>query len=170
MEKENVVKKILSKALVGFPIGVTLLIIAYASIYFIVGEDVFNAELYQIHNINTLLSQIVSVGISGYMLSTSFYIISIYQNKELDNIWFPKHPYKAVFATLIYPMCIFFIIVPTIGNTRIFSQNIRTLNLLISVIVLALSFLVFGIKSAREQHWIKEINKMIKEKNNKQVK
>lgn len=34
MQKENVVKKILMKAVVVFPIGVTLLIISYASIYF----------------------------------------------------------------------------------------------------------------------------------------
>ena len=34
MKKENVVKKVLVKFLVGFTVGVTLLMIAYASVYF----------------------------------------------------------------------------------------------------------------------------------------
>lgn len=165
MQKENVVKKILMKAVVGFPIGVTLLIISYASIYFIAGKDVFDAELYQLHNINTLICQTLSTGISGYLLSILFYAISSLQNKELENKLITEHPYKSVF-TIISSVCIIGIIIVALRNTRIFSKNISDLNIIILVIVYALSGLVFCIKSTREKHLIKEINQKIKERNN----
>lgn len=167
MKKENAVKKILIKAVVGFPVGVTLLIIAYASVYFIAGADVFNAELYQLHNINTLIHQTISSGVSGYLLFIAFYAISNLQNKELENKLITEHPYKSVFTIIISSMCIIGIIMVTLGNAKIFSENISTLNIIILVIVYALSGLVFCIKSARESHLIKEINQKLKGRNNK---
>ena len=167
MKKENAVKKILIKAVVGFPVGVTLLIIAYASVYFIAGADVFNAELYQLHNINTLIFQTISTGVSGYLLFLAFYAILNLQNKELENKLITEHPYKSVFTIIISSMCIIGIIMVTLGNAKIFSENISTLNIIILVIVYALSGLVFCIKSARESHLIKEINQKLKGRNNK---
>ena len=166
MKKENVVKKILMKAIVGFPVGVTSLIIAYASVYFIAGADVFNAELYQLHNINTLIFQTISTGVSGYLLFLAFYAILNLQNKELENKLITEHPYKSIFIIISF-MCIIVIIMVTLGNTKIFSENIITLNIIILVIVYALSSLVFCIKSIRERHLIKEINQKLKERNNK---
>lgn len=167
MKKENVIKKILMKAVVGFPVGVTLLIIAYISVYFIAGADVFNAELYQLHNINTLIYQAISAGISGYLLFIVFYAISNLQNKELENKLITEHLYKSVFTIIISFMCIIGIIMATLGNEKIFSKNISDLNIIILVIVFALSGLVFCIKSSIERHLIKEINQKIKERNNK---
>ena len=82
MKKEEIVKKILIRSLAGFPVGVILLMLAYASVYFIVGDTVFNTELNQLHNINTLLTQIISVGISGYMLFAIFGIINVSGTKR----------------------------------------------------------------------------------------
>ena len=92
MKKEEIVKKILIRSLAGFPVGVTLLMLAYASVYFIVGDTVFNTELNQLHNINTLLTQIISVGISGYMLFAIFGIINVSGNKEVENNLIKKYP------------------------------------------------------------------------------
>lgn len=167
MKKENVVKKILTKSVVGFPVGVTFLIIAYASVYFIAGADVFNTELYQLHNINTLIYQAISTGVSGYLLFIAFYTISNLQNKELENKLITEHPYKSVFTIIISSICINGIIIATLENKRIFSKNISDLNLIILIIFYTLSSLAFCIKSAKERHLIKEINQKLKERNNK---
>ena len=44
-------KKILLKSLSGFTLGVTLLIMAYVSVYFISGENTFIAEIQKLQNI-----------------------------------------------------------------------------------------------------------------------
>ena len=132
MKKENVLKKVLINSIIGFPIGVTLLIIAYISVYFITNENVFNTELYQLHNINILISQAISYGISGYLLFISIYILSIPQNTE--NRLMAEHPYKTVFTTTISFIFIIVIIILILGNTSIFSENISTLNILILII------------------------------------
>ena len=57
MKKENVVKKVLVKSLAGFTVGVTLLMVAYASVYFISDTTVFQNEIAQLQNIKTLITQ-----------------------------------------------------------------------------------------------------------------
>lgn len=165
MKKERIVKKILIKSLVGFPVGVMLLMLAYASMYFILGNNVFNAELNQLHNINTLLTQIISVGISGYMLFVIFEIINVFENKEVENNLIKKYNWKMALIILIeIILCI--LIATILGSTRIFSKNISDINILILVIICVLSGLAICIKNLYETHIIKEINQKIKEKNN----
>ena len=86
MKKENVLKKVLVKSLVGFTAGVTLLMIAYASVYFIAGESVFKNEISQLQNIKTLITQFVVIGIAYYLIFISFRIFSILQNKDLKEM------------------------------------------------------------------------------------
>ena len=62
-------KKILLKSLSGFTLGITLLVIAYASIYFISGENIFIAEIQQLQNIKTLITQVIFSGIAYYLLA-----------------------------------------------------------------------------------------------------
>ena len=165
MKKERIVKKILIKSLVGFPVGVMLLMLAYASMYFILGNNVFNAELNQLHNINTLLTQIISVGISGYMLFVIFEIINVFENKEVENNLIKKYNWKMALIILIeIILCI--LIATILGSTRIFSKNISDINILILVIICVLSGLAICIKNLYETHIIKEINQKIKERNN----
>ena len=165
MEKENVVRKILMKALVGFPVGVTLLILAYSSIYFISGEDVFNTELYQLHNINILISQIASVGIAGYLISITLNTILILQNKYLERKLMKKHPYKSVFALVLSYFCIITIFYLILVNEKIITEYIITLNIIILLIVYMFFGIVFGIKLFMEQDLIKKINQRIKKRN-----
>ena len=165
MKKERIVKKILIKSLVGFPVGVMLLMLAYASMYFILGNNTFNAELNQLHNINTLITQIISVGISGYMLFVIFEIINVFENKEVENNLIKKYNWKMALIILIeIILCILIAVI--LGSTRIFSKNISDINILILVIICVLSGLVICIKKLYETHIIKEINQKIKERNN----
>ena len=62
-------KKILLKSLSGFTLGVTLLIMAYVSVYFISGENTFIAEIQQLQNIKTLITQVIVSGIAYYLLA-----------------------------------------------------------------------------------------------------
>lgn len=167
MNKENVVKKILVKSLVGFPVGVTLLMLAYISIYYISGENVFNSELYQLHNIKTLIFQILSTGISGYLLFITFYTFSHLQNEEFKNKLSTKHQYKSIFTIITIFVFIVLITMEILGNTKLFSKNISNLCILIFVIVYALGSLTFCIKDVSEKFLIKEINNKLKERNNK---
>lgn len=64
-------KKILLKSLSGFTLGITLLVIAYASIYFISGENTFIAEIQQLQNIKTLITQVIFSGIACFICSMS---------------------------------------------------------------------------------------------------
>ena len=51
-----------------------------------------------------------------------------------------------------------------ISRTKIYGENIRILNLIILVLNFALEGLVFCIKSTRESHLIKKINKKLQER------
>ena len=164
MKKEEIVKKILIRSLEGFPVGVMLLMLAYASVYFIVGDNVFNTELNQLHNINTLLTQIISVGIAGYMLFAIFGFINVSGNKEVENNLIKKYPWKIALIILIeIILCVLIVVI--LGSTKIFSKNISDINILILVIICVLSGIVICIKNLYERHIIKEINQKIKERN-----
>lgn len=164
MKKENVLKKVLVKSLVGFTAGVTLLMIAYASVYFIAGESVFKNEISQLQNIKTLITQFVVIGIAYYLLFISFHIFSILQSKELKNKYMKNHPYKFVLTISLSVLVLTWIIVNMVSHTKIYSENIGDLNIIILVITYALEGLVFCIKSTRESHLIKKINKKLQER------
>ena len=164
MKKENVLKKVLVKSLVGFTAGVTLLMIAYASVYFIAGESVFKNEISQLQNIKTLITQFVVIGIAYYLLFISFHIFSILQSKELKIKYMKNHPYKFVLTISLSVLVLTWIIVNMVSHTKIYSENIGDLNIIILVITYALEGLVFCIKSTRESHLIKKINKKLQER------
>lgn len=163
MNNKNVVKKILMKGLMGFPIGVTLLVTSYASLYFISGNDVFNSELYQLHNIKTLLSQTIYVGISGYILTVALCFIS--HLIISGNAFMKKHPYQYAFTLSLSPFVIFSSLLFPIKKIQVFSENIYILLVTIMMIFIALLCLIFCIKNTIEKHLIKKINQKIKERN-----
>ena len=165
MKKENVVKKVLVKSLAGFTVGVTLLMIAYSSVYFISGEDLFQKEIAQLQNIKTLITQIIVNGVAYYLLFISFHIFSIMQNKELKDMYIVKHPYKFVLTGSIAILILLWITEFLISREQIYSITIKTLNLVILALVYAFVTLSICLKCTRENYLIKKINKKIKERN-----
>ena len=91
MRKENIVKKGLFQSLLGIPLGITIMVISYILVYFIVGDVIFDLELSQLHNIDTFITQIISAGIAGYFIFLSFYCMSFLGNRVLEN-FLNKHP------------------------------------------------------------------------------
>ncbi len=165
INQKNVVKKVLVKSLAGFTVGVTLLMVAYASVYFISDTTVFQNEIAQLQNIKTLITQITVNGISYYLLFIIFHIFSSLQNKELKEQYMNTHPYKFVLTGSIEILVLLWITVFMISNPQIYSSTIKTLNLIILVLVYALVMLKFVLKCTKESYFIKKINKKIKERN-----
>lgn len=159
MKKENLVKKALTKALIGLPIGITLLMISYISVYFFTNQSIFNSEMYQLHNIKTLILQIMSAGISGYIL-----IILLFLCLQMDNIFLSQKPYISSLIMIVSLLCMS-IIITILGNSNIFSENIRTLNLTIMILFFSLACVALMIKKTIEKYWIKKINKKLQKGN-----
>ncbi len=164
MKKENVIINVIIKSMIGFPIGITLLILAYISVYFIAGENVFINEFSQLLNIKTLISQVLFSGIIWYLMFINFNSYIEQQNKELENKDYLKHLYKEVLVLIIQVFIVIILLALSL-NTNIFSKNIETINLITIIIGYSLAGLYLCINFTKESHLIKEINKKIKEIN-----
>ena len=155
MKKEEIVKKILIRSLAGFPVGVMLLMLEYASVYFIVGDTVFNTELNQLHNINTFIFQMVSGGTSGALLFVLYYTLQVIQEK------FYKRPYKLVFLDIIITTFTFILVLTLISNSLIFSKNVSTTNIVIVISLFAIGGFIFCIKTTYQSLLVHKINKKL---------
>ena len=160
MKNENNLFKTLTRALVGVPVGITLFLLTYVGVYFILGEFAFNTELNQLHNINILILQIIFSGILGFMLFIIFLILINIQTEELKNKNMIKFPYKSFCLLILICVCIALIL-----SSNVFSENIRFLYILVLIIVYMLIGFPICIKGIIEKFWIKEINEKLKERN-----
>ena len=165
MKKESIIRKIFVSSLIGFPIGVTLLMLSYIIISFIAGEDVANNELTQLHNVRTLLFQVMTVGLTYFIVFININTISLLKDRETTNKFMSKHPYISVLLFLIASLILVFS-VQLVCNENVYSKNIATLNCVTIIIIYAIISLFFMIKDIIENLLIKKINIKIKEKNN----
>lgn len=165
MKKENLVKRVLVKSLGGFTLGVTLLMVAYICVYFIAGESVFQNEICQLQNVKTMIMQIVSIGISYYIIFVTFQIFILLQNKEPEKKYVAKHPYKFVFLIMLLTLLFVLLSDYVLSNTGIFSINIGTLNVVICVLTYVLFGLILVIRGSIESSLVKKINQELKERN-----
>ena len=153
-------KKILLKSLSGFTLGVTLLIIAYASVYFISGENTFIIEIQQLQNIQTLIAQVMVSGIAYYLLAI---LLNCY--KEFNEKYAISNPYKFVLATIVTFILLILVMFCVLGNANIYSQNIEMLNIIIVVCIYALTGLIFCIRNSIDKNLVNKFNQKLQEKN-----
>ena len=153
-------KKILLKSLSGFTLGITLLVIAYASIYFISGENIFIAEIHQLQNIKTLITQVIFSGIAYYLLAI---LLNYY--KEFNEKYAISNPYKFVLATIVTFILFILVMFCVLGNTNIYSKNIEMLNIIIVVCIYALTVLIFCIRNSIDKNLVNKFNQKLQEKN-----
>ena len=164
MKEKHAFRKILLSSLIGFPIGVTLLMIGYVCIYFISGESVFYSEISQLQNIHTLIYQLIITGFAYYLLLIAFNIISnLNNNKNATDKYVVEHPYKSIL--IISLSSLFFILILTLFDINIFSENMKIMNSIMMVLTFVLETLIFVIRSTIENNVIKKINQKIKERN-----
>lgn len=152
-------KKILLKSLSGFTLGITLLIVAYASIYFISGESTFIAEVQQLQNIKILITQVIVSGIAYYLLAL---LLNSY--KEFYEKYTTSKPYKFVFITIVTFILLVLIMFCALGNANIYSKNIEMLNIIIVVCIYALTVLIFCIRNSIDKNLVNKFNQKLKNK------
>ena len=164
MKKESILRKVFVSSLIGFPVGVTLLILAYVGIYWLTGENVVNNELTQLHNIKTLVYQSMSIGLAYFIVFVNLNTALLILNTEKTTKFVHKHPCISVLLLLlsVLGMTIAFML---ISNKSIYSKNVAMLNVIIITIIYALVCLVFMIKDVKENLLIKKINNKIKDNN-----
>ena len=153
-------KKILLKSLSGFTLGITLLVIAYASVYFISGENTFIIEIQQLQNIKTLITQVIVSGIAYYLLAI---LLNCY--KEFNEKYARSKPYKFVFITIVTFIILVLIMFCVLGNANIYSKNIEMLNIIIVVCIYALTGLIFCIRNSIDKNLVNKFNQKLQEKN-----
>ena len=153
-------KKILLKSLSGFTLGITLLVIAYASVYFISGENTFIIEIQQLQNIKTLITQVIVSGIAYYLLAI---LLNCY--KEFNEKYARSKPYKFVFITIVTFILFILVMFCVLGNTNIYSKNIEMLNIIIVVCIYALTGLIFCIRNSIDKNLVNKFNQKLQEKN-----
>lgn len=164
MKKETVFRKIVIYSLVGFPIGVTLLMINYASVYLIAGENIFKNEISQLQDISTLFLQLIIVGWAYYLLFILINVIThLNETRSTSNKFLVKHPYKSIIIMLIIMIATALIL--TLLNFEIFSENMAIMNIISFIIIFVASVVCVCIKSAIESNLIKKINQKLKERN-----
>lgn len=164
MKKETVFRKIVIHSLVGFPIGVTLLMINYASVYLIAGENIFKNEISQLQDISTLFLQLIIVGWAYYLLFILINVIAhLNETRSTSNKFLVKHPYKSILIMLIIMIATALIL--TLFNFEIFSENMAIMNIISFIIIFVASVVCVCIKSAIESNLIKKINQKLKERN-----
>lgn len=164
MKKETVFRKIVIHSLVGFPIGVTLLMINYASVYLIAGENIFKNEISQLQDISTLFLQLIIVGWAYYLLFILINVIAhLNETRSTSNKFLVKHPYKSILIMLIIMIATALIL--TLLNFEIFSENMAIMNIISFIIIFVASVVCVCIKSAIESDLIKKINQKLKERN-----
>ncbi len=165
MKKENVIGKILINSLLGFPIGIMILMTIYASVYLIAGENVFIAEITQLKSIETLVFQLTTIGCAYYLFFILIGAIT-YLNKInfISDNFLVEHPYKSILIILL--IIVLAILIFSLLTFKVFSENISTMNIIAFVIIFTMSGICLCIKSVIERGWIKEINQKLKERNN----
>ena len=164
MKKEKILRKILLSSLIGFPIGVTLLILAYVGVYFIEGDTIFQTEIIQMQNIHILISQIIILGFA-YYIEFVIYNILFYSN-NIDTSTNQINPLKSFLIFIL--SCVGTVLVMifiSVGNKNIFSKNIQVMNMLLVCISNFIYLLFTVIKCIIESSLVKKINSKIKEQN-----
>ena len=153
-------RKNLLKSLSGFTLGVTLLIIAYVGVYFIVGETTFVTEIQQLQNIRFLIIQTLVSGIAYYLL---ILLLNFY--KDFHEKYAASNPCKLIFMTITTFISFILIMLYVLGNLNIYSKNIQMLNVIIVVCFYALTILIFCIRNSIDKNLIHKFNQKLQEKN-----
>lgn len=161
MKRESLAKDLLRTSIIGFTTGVTLLLVSYIGVYFIVGESAFIEEMRQLNNITTLLVQLISIGIS-YSITFIIFRINMYL---LDKDYASKCPHKTILSAILILVMNFVLVLDLLPNMNFYSENIGNMNIIIFVAIYGFGILGLCVKSFIESELIKKINYKLKEKN-----
>lgn len=148
-------KKLLSRIIFGFSLGVTLLILSYIGLYYIEGQETFNTLILKLTNVTTFQNQILVVGSAGIMMSFAVYLIE--KTLEEDK----QSPSKMIVSTilLMLALCVSMFLIKNLG---VFDEATVVMLIVIECVLFALYSLFFCVQETIDEFII---NKKIKEKN-----
>ena len=148
------------KSIHGFTFGITMLLVSYISIYFILGENAFIMEIRQLENINLLINQIIVFGFMWYLLAIIFNMIILYQDNELKNKKI-SYNYKDILFMIIINFLLgaMFVI-----YKNIFSSNIGIMHIIIMSLAFSLITIYCLIRFLIDSSLIKKFNKKLQER------
>lgn len=151
--KKNEILEILLKSIIGFPIGVMLLIISYLCVYYIGGENVFENEINQLKDIGIFLNQFIVSGISYYIMLIALKLLILDKSNSMK---------ERIISTIIMIICIISSML-LIKYSKV-SEILSYIQIAIWVLASVL-FCIIGIVIVLKDKYL--INKKIKELNTK---
>ena len=164
MKKKNFSKKIILNSLIGFPIGITILMISYINVYLIAGENTFINEIAQLQDFRTLLLQLIIIGCAYCLIFILFRVLSYFtENNTISNKSLIELSWLTLSFSLI--LVIGFMLVGLLLGSKVFKQNMPIINLITFTVFSASALLYIAIKSAIERNIVKKINKEILNRN-----
>lgn len=149
-------RNLLVKIIIGFSFGVTLLVLSYLGIYYIAGQETFNATILKLADVTILQHQILLTGFAGSVIGFAIYVIEK-AIEEKDE----KSPTSLIVPniTLILALIIssFFI-----KNISVFDESTSMMFVILGTVLMCAYMLYRAILSTVDELIL---NKKIKEKN-----
>lgn len=148
-------RNLLGKLISGFSLGVTLLVLSYLGIYFIAGQETFNATILKLADATILQHQILLTGFVGSMIRVALHVGEKAIEKD------EKSPTSLIVPniTLILALVISMVLIKNIG---IFDKSTSMMFLILGTILICAYMLYRAILSTVDELIL---NKKIKEKN-----
>ena len=148
-------KKLLFRAILGFSLGITLLMVAYLGIYYIAGQELFDSVILRLSDVTVFQNQLLVVGFAGIMMAFAIHII---ENTLVEDKYSPSIAIFSIIALLL-SLSISMLLIKNIGA---FDEALVDMLIIISTILFALYCLLHCIQETVDEFII---NKKIKEKN-----
>lgn len=165
MKKENVFKRIMRLSSLGISMGISILMIGYALIFLLEGEDVFKAEISQLQNFDTLVWQLFLVAIAYYIFYIGINIFTyLNETRNTSDKYLVEHPFKSILGIFLIICAV--VLITFLLTAKVFSENVANMNIILCMLILVVEGIYICIKSFIQSDMIKKINNRIKEKSN----
>ena len=154
----------LKKSIIGLPIGITGLLLAYIFTYIAGGNELFTVEIAQIANIEILVKQMAVTALIGY--ATVLVILTIAKNVKENDIIGEKLNAKIAILESLGAVVFSALVCIILGNTKVFTSNVASSLMILWFVSLFIIFLLYSAISIFIETKIigKKINEKIKEK------
>lgn len=151
-------KKILFTTLLGFCVGVTLLMITYLGVYYIIGQETFSSLILKLSDISIFQNQLLVAGFTGAMFS---FVVHLSKETKETIVGNKISPTKFI-VTIISMILSLVISMHLIKNLGIFDQVMVYALLIFEIAIIGFYSLFQCIQSAIDELII---NKKLKENN-----
>ncbi|MBR1539693.1 MAG: hypothetical protein IJ629_00655 [Clostridia bacterium] len=148
------------KALLGFPVGIAMLVVSYVIVYLIDGQSTYLLELGRLEDIKVLVAQSLYSALAYVVLFEAMILFTAFTKRYSKNITW------GAMLKFIIGVFVFCLILPLIdlvlGTKNVMDGEVGTVLIGTEIIVMILVAVVYCIVHSIEEV---KINKALKEKN-----